>query len=41
MHDVLADSALLVPQGVSVWFSEKEVFLGSTLLREIDRGLAK
>ncbi|HBJ33348.1 MAG TPA: TIR domain protein [Planctomycetaceae bacterium] len=27
--------------GVSVWFSEKDVVLGSTLLREIDKGLAK
>lgn len=27
--------------GVSVWFSEKDVLLGSTLLREIDKGLAK
>lgn len=27
--------------GVSVWFSEKDVPLGSNLLREIDRGLAK
>jgi hypothetical protein len=26
---------------VSVWFSEKDVPLGSSLLREIDRGLAK
>ena len=26
---------------VSAWFSEKDVLLGSTLLREIDRGLAK
>lgn len=26
---------------VSVWFSEKDVLLGSTLLREIDKGLAK
>lgn len=28
-------------RGVSVWFSEKDVALGSPLLREIDRGLAK
>jgi TIR domain len=27
--------------GVSVWFSEKDVRLGSTLIREIDKGLAK
>ena len=27
--------------GVSVWFSEKDVRLGTTLLREIDKGLAK
>lgn len=32
---------LLVSQGASVWFSEKDVLLGSTLLREIDKGLAK
>ncbi|WP_246156681.1 toll/interleukin-1 receptor domain-containing protein [Aquicoccus porphyridii] len=32
---------LLETQGVSVWFSEKDVPLGSALLREIDRGLAK
>ena len=32
---------LLESQGVSVWFSEKDVPLGSALLREIDRGLAK
>lgn len=32
---------LLEAQGVSVWFSEKDVPLGSPLLREIDRGLAK
>lgn len=32
---------LLVSIGVSVWFSEKDVLLGSTLLRDIDRGLAK
>jgi len=29
------------PSGVSVWFSEKDVLLGATLLREIDKGLAK
>lgn len=27
--------------GVSVWFSEKNVVLGTSLMREIDRGLAK
>jgi hypothetical protein len=27
--------------GVSVWFSEKDVILGSPLLREIDKGLAR
>lgn len=32
---------LLESLGVSVWFSEKDVALGSPLLREIDRGLAK
>lgn len=32
---------LLESHGVSVWFSEKDVPLGSPLLREIDRGLAK
>ena len=31
----------LVSKGVSVWFSEKDVPLGSLLLREIDKGLAK
>ena len=35
LHDLLESS------DVSVWFSEKDVLLGSTLLREIDRGLAK
>lgn len=35
MHD------LLESLGVSVWFSEKDVSLGSSLLREIDKGLAK
>jgi hypothetical protein len=28
-------------RGVSVWFSEKDVALGTSLLREIDKGLAK
>lgn len=32
---------LLESHGVSVWFSEKDVPLGSTLLRDIDKGLAK
>ncbi|MBK7625989.1 MAG: toll/interleukin-1 receptor domain-containing protein [Bacteroidales bacterium] len=32
---------LLESCGVSVWFSEKDVLLGSNLLREIDKGLAK
>lgn len=32
---------LLESKGVSVWFSEKDVLLGSSLLREIDKGLAK
>ena len=31
----------LVAKGVSVWFSEKDLPLGSTMLREIDKGLAK
>ncbi len=34
LHDLLESC------GVSVWFSEKDVALGSTLLREIDKGLA-
>lgn len=32
---------LLEARGVSVWFSEKDVLLGTNLLREIDRGLVK
>ncbi|MGH9381604.1 MAG: toll/interleukin-1 receptor domain-containing protein [Thermoanaerobaculia bacterium] len=32
---------LLQSRGVKVWFSEKDVVLGTPLLREIDRGLAK
>lgn len=32
---------LLEGRGVSVWFSEKDVLLGTPLLREIDKGLAK
>jgi hypothetical protein len=32
---------LLVSRGVSVWFSEKDVVLGTSMLREIDKGLAK
>ena len=35
LHDIL------VSKGVTVWFSEKDVPLGSSLLREIDKGLAK
>ena len=31
----------LKSRGVSVWFSEKDVALGTPLLREIDKGLAK
>jgi hypothetical protein len=31
----------LVSRDVSVWFSEKDVTLGSSLLREIDKGLAR
>jgi hypothetical protein len=32
---------LLESRGVSVWFSEKDILLGATLLREIDKGLVK
>ena len=32
---------LLEAKGVSVWFSEKDVLLGSNLMREIDKGFAK
>lgn len=32
---------LLESRGVSVWFSEKDIPLGTPLLREIDKGLAK
>ena len=35
LHDILES------KGVTVWFSEKDVLLGSTLLREIDKGLVK
>lgn len=35
LHDQLQS------RGVSVWFSEKDVALGTSLLREIDKGLAK
>jgi hypothetical protein len=35
LHDLLESC------GVSVWFSEKDVLLGSSLLREIDKGLVK
>ena len=31
----------LKAQGVSVWFSEKNILLGTSFLREIDKGLAK
>lgn len=31
---------LLISQGVSVWFSEKDVRLGESLMRAIDKGLA-
>ena len=31
----------LQTQGVSVWFSEKNIILGQPFLREIDKGLAK
>lgn len=31
----------LTEKGVSVWFSEKDLPLGSNMLREIDKGLAK
>jgi hypothetical protein len=32
---------LLIAEGVSVWFSEKDIVLGQPFMREIDRGLAK
>lgn len=32
---------LLESKGISVWFSEKDVLLGASLMREIDKGLAK
>jgi hypothetical protein len=32
---------LLEAKGVSVWFSEKDIPLGTSFLREIDKGLAK
>lgn len=35
LHDLLESN------GVTVWFSEKDVLLGSSLLREIDKGLAR
>jgi len=35
LHDILES------KGVSVWFSEKDVLLGTSLLREIDKGLVK
>jgi hypothetical protein len=35
LHDILES------KGISVWFSEKDVALGSPLMREIDKGLIK
>ncbi|MCD4662792.1 toll/interleukin-1 receptor domain-containing protein [Agrobacterium sp.] len=35
LHDLLEE------RGVTVWFSEKDVALGTSLLREIDKGLVK
>jgi TIR domain len=35
LHDLLESS------GVKVWFSEKDVALGTSLIREIDKGLSK
>lgn len=35
LHDLLESS------GVSVWFSEKDISLGTSFLREIDKGLVK
>jgi hypothetical protein len=32
---------LLESKGISVWFSEKDIPLGTSFLREIDKGLAK
>lgn len=32
---------LLETQGVSVWFSERDIILGQPFMREIDKGLAK
>lgn len=32
---------LLESKGITVWFSEKDVALGTSLLREIDKGLVK
>jgi hypothetical protein len=32
---------LLESRGVKVWFSEKDVLLGTPLMREIDKGLAQ
>lgn len=34
-------NGLLEAEGVSVWFSEKDILLGQPFMREIDRGLAK
>lgn len=32
---------LLEAEGVSVWFSERDIVLGQPFMREVDRGLAK
>jgi hypothetical protein len=32
---------LLQSRGVSIWFSEKDIGLGTPFLREIDKGLVK
>ena len=32
---------ILESKGVTVWFSEMDVLLGSSLLRDIDKGLVK
>lgn len=39
--DALELYDLLSARGVSVWFSEKDIPLGSSFMREIDKGLAK
>ena len=38
---MLKSVRMLESKGVTVWFSEKDVLLGSSLLREIDKGLVK